>query len=66
MKDAPERGWYSIKSAADYSDFSVSAIETAIRIGALRSVAVKIRGERICRRIKREWIDAWIEGNEPT
>jgi len=54
--------WFSVKTAASYSDFSVSAIESALRLGKLESRAVKIRGERVARRIKREWIDAWIEG----
>ena len=54
--------WFSVKSAAAYSDFSVSAIESALRLNKLESRAVKIRGERVARRIKREWIDAWIEG----
>jgi hypothetical protein len=63
MKSAPvQREWFSVKSAAAYSDFSVSAIESAFRLGQLESRAVKIRGKRVARRIKREWIDAWIEG----
>jgi len=57
-----QREWFSVKSAAAYSDFSVSAIESALRLGKLESRAVKIKGERVARRIKREWLDAWIEG----
>ncbi|MEK7950511.1 hypothetical protein [Luteolibacter soli] len=51
-----------MKSAAAYSDFSVSAIESALRLGQLDSRTVKIKGERKARRIKREWLDKWIEG----
>lgn len=55
-------GWFSVKGAAAYTDFSVSAIEKALRLGQLQSKAVKFDGTRISRRIKREWLDAWIEG----
>lgn len=62
MPSTVQKGWFSVKTAAAYSDFSVSAIESALRLGKLESRAVMIRGERVARRIKREWIDAWIEG----
>ncbi len=67
MLSSPDNhpGWFSVKGAARYTDFSVSAIESAIRLGKIESRAVRIRGERVARRIKREWLDAWIEG-KPT
>lgn len=55
------KGWFSVRSAADYSDFSVSAIESAIRLGHIKHKRVKIKGTARCVRIKREWLDAWIE-----
>ena len=55
------RRWLSVKSAAKYSDFSTATIETAIKLGKLRSCQVHLQGKRSSRRIKREWIDAWIE-----
>lgn len=58
-----EKGWFSIQSAADYSDFSDATIEMAIKQGKLRSKKVNMTGsgKRFHRRIKREWLDAWIE-----
>lgn len=57
------KGWLSIQSAAEYSDFSDATIEAAIRLGKLRSKKVNMTGtgKRFHRRIKREWLDAWIE-----
>jgi hypothetical protein len=55
-------GWFSVKGAAAYTDFSVSAIESAVRLGQIETRAVRIKGNRVSRRIKREWPDAWIEG----
>lgn len=56
-----ERGWYSPQSAAVYSDFSVGTIDKAIRLGQLRSRRVHVQGNRTSRRIKKEWIDDWID-----
>ena len=62
MESSIEREWFSVKSAAAYSDFTTRTIETAIRLGKLKSKSVHLQGSRSSRRIKREWIDAWIEG----
>jgi len=56
-----QAGWYSIKTAAAYTSFSTSAIEKAIARDELRSLRVQLRGKRSARRMKREWLDAWIE-----
>lgn len=55
MKPTFEREWFSVKSAAKYSDFSTRTIETAIHLGKLKSLSVHLQG-------KREWLEAWIEG----
>lgn len=62
MATTTERGWFSIKTAAKYSDFCEKTIRNAVEAGQLESRGVKILGERKTHRIKREWIDAWIEG----
>lgn len=54
-------GWFSVFGAAKYSDYSTASIESAIRLGLLKSKKVRITGNRFSRRIKREWLDAWIE-----
>lgn len=55
-------GWFSVEGAAQYTGFSTSTIEKGVRTKQLTSRAVKVGGSRISRRIKREWLDAWIEG----
>lgn len=62
MPSTVQPEWLSVKSAAAYSDFTTRTIETAIRLGKLKSRSVHLQGSRSSRRIKREWIDAWIEG----
>ena len=60
QKPAVERGWFSIQGAAYYTGFSLSSIEKALRLNLFKSRKVKIEGTH-SRRIKREWLDAWIE-----
>ena len=57
-------GWFAVNGAAIYTGFSVSAIESALRLGQLESRVITISGARRSRRIRREWLDAWIEGTE--
>ena len=57
-----QREWFSVKSAAKYSDFCEKTIRNAIDRDQLKSCRVKIKGKREGHRIKRAWLDAWIEG----
>lgn len=56
-------GWLSIEGAAVYTGFSVPAIRTAIELGRFPARKVPVTGGRRSPvRIKREHLDAWIEG----
>lgn len=59
-----EPGWYSLKGASVYTGFSVTAIRTAMEAKAFPVRRVKITGSgaKDSARIKREHLDAWIEG----
>jgi hypothetical protein len=61
-KPLPDRGWFSVKSAAAYTDFTTRSIENAIHLKQIEFRRVRIKGERFCVRIKKEWLDAWIDG----
>ncbi|WP_367874007.1 helix-turn-helix domain-containing protein [Luteolibacter sp. Populi] len=56
-------GWFSVESAAAYTDFSYATIDNAIKAGKLkcRKVQATGTGKHLSKRIKREWLDAWIE-----
>ena len=56
-----EPGWFSIPGAAVYTGFSVSAIESAVRLGKIQPRPVRIKGTAKSRRLKRAELDAWIE-----
>jgi hypothetical protein len=59
-----EPGWYSLRGAAAYTGFSDKAIRTAVSLGKLPASPVSITGtgKSPSVRIKREHLDAWIEG----
>lgn len=59
-----EPGWFSIRGAADYTGFSVTAIRTAMASNKFPVMRVPITGSgaKDSARIKREHLDAWIEG----
>jgi hypothetical protein len=64
-------GWFSIRGAAEYTGFSVTAIRTAMGAGKfpVKRVPITGSGAKDSARIKREHLDAWIEGRpieEPT
>jgi excisionase family DNA binding protein len=54
-------GWFSLQSAAEYTDFTERSITNATKLGQLKFRRVRIKGERFCVRIKREWLDEWLE-----
>ena len=59
-------GWFSIPGACRYTGFSETTIRAAIKAGKFPAYRVEITGagrkENI--RIRRESLDAWIEGQE--
>ena len=57
-------GWFSLEGAAIYTGFSVSSIRAAMEENKFPVKRVTIRGTGIknSSRIKREHLDAWIEG----
>lgn len=59
-------GWFSLKGAAVYTGFSVTALRTALELEKFpaRRVAITGSGAKDAVRIKREHLDAWIEGRE--
>lgn len=61
-----EPGWFSERGAARYTGFTDKSIRTAINLGHLPHSKVSIvgTGARPSIRIKREHLDAWIEGRE--
>lgn len=60
-----EQGWFSIRDAARYTGFSVSSIRTALKLGKLPKREVALSGQKSVR-IRREHLDAWIEGKPST
>ena len=59
-------GWYSLKGAAVYTGFSDWTIRAAMGAGRLpvQRVAITGSGAKDAVRIRREHLDAWIEGRE--
>jgi len=62
--DKIEPGWFSLAGAAIYTGFSDKALSTAIELGKFPASEVSITGTgaRPSVRIRREHLDAWIEG----
>ena len=62
--DTIKPGWLSLRGAALYTGFSVTAIRTAARLGKfpVHRVTIKGSGAGTAARIKREHLDAWLEG----
>lgn len=58
-------GWFSIRGAAVYTGFSESAIRNAAKEGRFPVARVSVRGAPEPR-IRREHLDAWIEGRDIT
>lgn len=60
-------GWFSIPGACRYTGFSEPSIRAAISRGLLtaREVTISGKGDKPSVRLKREEIDAWIEGGTP-
>ena len=54
-RDEIPQVWYSMQQAATYANVSLSTIKRAVASGELRS------SRRRVRRIRREWIDEWLE-----
>ncbi len=50
--------WLTVKEAADYASLSADTIYTACERGELRHA--RVSGRRTIR-LRREWIDAWLE-----
>ncbi len=59
-------GWLSIADAAYYTGYSVSGIDAAIKARKFPAYRPKITAEGGSRsvRVRREHLDAWIEGRE--
>lgn len=57
-----EQAWFSLRDAARYTGFSVSSIRKAVALGHLPKKTVPLSGQKSVR-IRREHLDAWIEGN---
>ena len=55
---APPSPWLTVKEAADYASLSADTIYTACERGELRHA--RVSGRRTIR-LRREWIDAWLE-----
>lgn len=58
-------GWYSLRGAALYTGFSVTAIRSAMKQGKfpVHRVSISGTGSMTSARIKREHLDAWIESS---
>jgi hypothetical protein len=56
-----EQVWFSIPDAALYAGFSVSSIRKALALGLVPKKTVPLGGQKSVR-IKREHLDAWIQG----
>ena len=50
--------WLTVKEAADHASLSADTIYTACERGELRHA--RVSGRRTIR-LRREWIDAWLE-----
>jgi len=64
-KDTITPGWFSIEGAAIYTGFSVPSIRAAMenkKFPARRVPVTKSDAESKSVRIKRDHLDAWIEG----
>ncbi len=60
---APERSpWLTVAEASAYCQLCPRVIYTAARSGKLRHARVGGRREI---RLRREWLDAWLEGTGP-
>ena len=55
---APPSRWLTGREAADYANLSADTIYTACERGELRHA--RVSGRRTIR-LRREWIDAWLE-----
>ncbi len=55
--------WWRIREAAQYARCGPKVIYNAVRAGRLR--AVRLGGRRELR-IRRDWVDAWLERSEVT
>lgn len=64
MKIAP--GWFSLEGAATYTGFSITSIRAAAAAEKfpVKRVVIRGNGAKDSARIKREHLDAWIEGRE--
>ena len=61
-------GWFSIRGAAEYTGFSVTSIRAAIDLGKFPTREVQLLGDKKTKpniRIRREDLDAWIQGTNP-
>lgn len=58
-----EPGWFSLRGAALYTGFSVTAIRKAMAQDKfpVRRVSITGSGSATSARIKREHLDAWLE-----
>lgn len=66
-KDTITPGWFSIRGAALYTGFSVTAIRTAMSKGRFPFHQVEISGGPTKEtRIRRDDLDAWIQGQRAT
>ena len=61
-KSTIEPGWFSLEGAGLYTGFSARSIKRAILDGKLPAKEVKVTGTVPQKRVKREHLDAWIEG----
>jgi hypothetical protein len=61
-----EPGWYTLSDAARYTGLSLKDITTAIWLGRVAVRTVRIASDRSGKKlIRREALDAWIEGKPP-
>ena len=56
-------GWWTRRDAAVHARVSEATIGRAVKSARLRHMRV---GGRRALRFKREWVDAWLDGNLPT
>ncbi len=61
--DTVQPGWFSLRGAALYTGFSVTAIRDAMKSNKfpVRRVNISGSGAMTSARIKREDLDAWLE-----
>lgn len=55
--------WLTLKTAAAEVDLTVETLRLAIQRGQLR--AIKVNGGHGPYRLRRSWLDAWLEGDWP-